>query len=319
MPVRFSYSANYTNGARNIALLTGYARKLDDERILLMQSAGAAGHYVIQVRPGIRPIRPNIAYTVRCHVTASRDPETKQSRIALRAIGAPQRASVSATPGRIAMLGALASGLAKDTQFDPFAGLEETREAVARGMASRGFSAEAIEELLASADKAAGSGQRFANHVVLSGFVGHKAFLPDEDGRGGTLVFTVLQSADTDSAIPVHVRTTDPRLVKSLRPMQPVNVVGSIRNALPPGREDDAGRHLILDVHQSDVGAAQAADFQDETFPTWWTDAVNAYAAMRRAGSAPRANATPPADPPAAPSAAPSVPAGVADKLASLM
>lgn len=255
--------------------------------MLLMQSENAAQHLTIQIKADSRPLRPDIPYTVRCRVRGERD--GNHHNVILEAVEAPRRASLSDAPKRLTMLNTLRNGVTGGraaADFSPFADLDGVRDEIAAKLASDGMPADVVDEMLRPTQKGAGM-QRFVNHVVLSGFVGHKAYYPAADGAPadhGYCLFVIHQHADPDRAIPVRVRGADSRFLKLLPVMHPVNVVAELRVDTQPDRDSgEPVRLLTLEATRENVGGAVASDFEHDKFPHWWADAVKAHHANRLA------------------------------------
>lgn len=289
-----TFKSNYLNGSRNIVHLSGFVRRVADDLILVAQSANEAQHIPVRVRPSRTPIRPNLVYSIRAQLRARRD--GNRHHIEIVATQGIRRASLTEAPEKVARLQSLAQNFKVAAGTDPFA-MDELRSRLVDAMGQKGFSDQAIEAMLA-ANSRFGAAERFANHVIVSGFVGHKAFYPSEDGRGGHVQFLLAQHPDPALALPVRVGRADPKLVRTLGAMLPVNTIGTLR--MESGEEEGV-RHVVLESRADAVGGALPTDFEHGEYPAWWKDAVNAFYAQRKAVSKPAPQEAPVADAPVAP------------------
>jgi len=274
-----NHQANYINGARNIGILCGYARR-QDGGLTIMQSDNAQQHLRVVLSRTAKPVRPDIPYQVRCHVRAERVGNTHQ--ITLVASEAPRRASLGEVPRRLVTINSLRqqAGLPVGKDFNPFADIGAVRDAVRDAMLAKDIGESAVDEMLRDTKKGPKM-ERFTNHFVISGFIGHKAWYAAPEGSDdehGYCMFLMHQFADPAKGIPIRVRGTDARFLKLLPIMQPVNVVASARM----GADVNGKPGIILETSRDSVGGATAEDFQYRKFPDWWAGAVKAYYEQRR-------------------------------------
>lgn len=279
-------ASNFTfiNDCRNSVWLSGYARPQSDGTYLLYQSSNdATAIPLVCERKSLRFPASHIACEVRCHAVGLRNPETSVSEIRL-VVDAVKRASVTAAPRGRTLMNALR---AKDAAAaNPFAPREEV---VAEVKESLQFTQEAVEMLLSDASKRVGH-DGYVNRVMVSGFVGHKAFIPpSDDGSGdlGCVRFLLMQSAEMDVALPVEVIGADSRFGKEIRALLPMLVIGRVR--VVAQRDDEgniASRKVTLATSRGDVGLATLSDFAAKAWPAWWREVTEAHFAQRRELSA---------------------------------
>lgn len=271
---------NFVNDCRNIVWLSGYAKKAEDGSMLLYQSSNEATAIPISMPKHLRFPAPNVACEVKCHAFGYRDTVTGHSAIRLDALHI-KRAAVTSTPRARTFLNALRDKASAAS--NPFAPREEVIEEVRHNLQ---LEAGAVEMLLADASRRIGN-DGFQNRVVLSGFVGHKAFIPPaDDGSGdlGAVQFMLRQTVDESHALVARVRGADARFSKELKTLHPLTVIGKVSVL---ATKDDAGaviqRRVVLDTDRNNVGLATLNDFAGKSWPQWWRSAVEDHYKQRRA------------------------------------
>lgn len=266
--------SNFVNECRNIVWLSGYARKQEDGTILLYQSANEATAFPIHVPAKLRLPSSNIVVEVKCHAYGRRNPENQRSELRLEAIQI-KRAGITAAPRQRTFLNALRDRMS--TSANPFAAREEV---ISEIQANLKIERDVVTAILADADKRSGR-DGFQNRAVLSGFVGHKAFVPpSDDGSGdlGHVAFTLIQHEDVNRAIPVRVKGADSRFGKELGKLRPTAVIARVSVSVQ--RDAEGGiteRSLHLDASRADVGMAMLNDFAAKSWPEWWRNALVAH------------------------------------------
>lgn len=305
---------NFVNESRNVVWLSGYVRGGDENVILLYQSSNEDRAIPIHIASGIRRPRPNTPCEVKCHAFGYRDADGK-NWVRLEALQV-KRASVTATPRRLVALNALRprSALAA-ADFTPFASLERIKEEVKESLK---LDAAMVDSLLADASKRTSMRDGFQNKVILSGFIGHKAFIPPSDnGTGdlGYILFHLLQAADPERALSIRVTGADARFSKELKTLHPLSVIAEVRTHAEKDADGNiTSRKVYLSTDRNNVGFATVNEFARRTWPEWWLRAVQAHYEQRRAqqaaaGQPPRAAA--PIAPAMTPESASSLPPGV--------
>lgn len=265
--------SNFVNECRNIVWLSGYARKQEDGSILLYQSANEAAAFPIQVPSKLRLPSANIVVEVKCHAFGRRNPETQRSELRLEAIQI-KRAGITAAPRQRTFLNALRDRVSAAS--NPFAAREEV---ITEIQANLQIDRDVVAAILSDADKRSGR-DGFQNRAVLSGFVGHKAFVPpSDDGSGdlGHVAFTLIQHEDVNRAIPVRVKGADSRFGKELGKLRPTAVIARVSVIAERDGDDIVARHLHLDASRADVGMAMLNDFAAKSWPEWWRNALVAH------------------------------------------
>lgn len=275
-------NSNFVNESRNVVWLSGYVRGGDETELLLYQSTNEDRAIPIRVSASTRRPRPNAPVEIKCHAFGYQD-ESGKNWVRLDAIQI-KRASVTATPRRIAALNALRprSALAA-SDYTPFISVERVRAEV---MESLKLDEQAVNSLLDDASKRTSVRDGFQNKAILSGFVGHKAYIgPQDDGTGdlGHVLLQLHQSAEVGKALHVRVQGADSRFGKELKVLHPVAVIGQIR---VQATKDDEGnvtaRRLYIATDRNSVGFATVNEFARKAFPTWWLSAVQSYYEQRR-------------------------------------
>lgn len=298
-------NANFVAECRNLVLLSGYAKFAEDGTVLLAQSANDATEIPINMRAGLRLPPRGVACEIRCHVSGYRDEESGHSGIVLNAISV-KRASITAVPQQRAMLNALrapASAAAK-----PFTSREDIIREISESLQ---LQAKSVEDLLAGASRHRPK-DGFLNRAVLSGFVGHKAYIPPaDDGSGdlGSVQFTLMQQPSLTKALMVRVRGADSRFARVLNPkLRPINVIGRV--VVRAERDDDGAivkRHLVIEADRNGISQATMSDFERKAPPAWWGPAYEIARSQYEAAKV-AAAVTTLADAPAEPEAAPEPP-----------
>lgn len=275
-------NSNFVNESRNVVWLSGYTQiqEGDDGIVLLRQSANESRHIPFRLPKHMRLPSRNVPCEVKCHAFGYRDKDTGRSYIRLEAIHV-KRASVTAVPRQRAMLNALRGKAA--AADNPFASREQAIEEVKNALR---LEAGAVEMLLADGGKRVVR-DGFQNRAILSGFAGHKAFLPPaDDGSGdlGSVQFLLQQHAEGERGLMVRVRGADARFSKELKQLHPLIVVAEIR--VEPEVDDEGNivaRRLYLETTRQQVGTAAASEFSNRIFPPWWREAVSALYHQRKA------------------------------------
>lgn len=266
--------SNFVNECRNIVWLSGYARKQDDGTILLYQSANEATAFPIHVPAKLRLPSSNIVVEVKCHAYGRRNPESQRSELRLEAIQI-KRAGITAAPRQRTFLNALRDRVSASA--NPFAAREEV---ISEIQANLKIERDVVTAILADADKRSGR-DGFQNRAVLSGFVGHKAFVPpSDDGSGdlGHVAFTLIQHEDVNRAIPVRVKGADSRFGKELGKLRPTAVIARVSVSVQRDAEGAITERLLhLDATRADVGMAMLNDFAAKSWPEWWRNALVAH------------------------------------------
>ena len=307
--------SNWVNEARNFVWLSGYVRGGDENHVLLYQSSNEDRAIPIQVSTRLRRPRANTPCEIKCHAFGYRDDQGTHW-IRLEAIQI-KRASVTSTPRRLVALNALRPKSALQSKdFTPFVSLEQLKAEVKQTMK---IDEEFVDSLLADASKRTTMRDAFQNKAVLSGFIGHKAFIPPtDDGSGdlGHIRFNLMQQSELDRALQIRVMGADGRFSKELKTLHPVVVIATVRSQVVKDEEGNiTDRKLYLATERAHVGYATVNDFAGKTFPAWWQAMVAAHYAERRkqADASRQANAShAAAPPPPGPGAAdPSLPKGV--------
>lgn len=307
--------SNWVNESRNFVWLSGYVRGGDESHVLLYQSSNEDRAIPIQVSTRLRRPRANTPCEIKCHAVGYRD-EQGQHWIRLEAIQI-KRASVTSTPRRLVALNALRPKSALQSKdFSPFVSLEQLKAEVKETMS---IDEEFVDSLLADASKRTTMRDAFQNKAVLSGFIGHKAFIPpSDDGSGdlGHIRFNLMQLSDLARALQIRVMGADGRFSKELKTLHPVVVIATVRShAIKDDEGNIIDRRLYLATERAHVGYATVNDFAGKTFPAWWQAMVAAHYAERRkqADASRQANASQAAAPVAAapPVADAAVPEGV--------
>lgn len=264
--------SNYVNECRNIVWLSGYARKQDDGSLLLYQSSNEASAYPIHISSKLRLPSPNVVVEVKCHAVGRRNHETGRSELRLDAIQV-KRAGITAAPRQRTLINALRDRVS--AAASPFAAREDV---ISEIQANLQLDRAVVEAILSDADKRAGR-DGFQNRAVLSGFVGHKAYVPpSDDGSGdlGHVAFTLIQHEDVNRAIPIRVKGADSRFGKGLgNALRPTAVIARV--SVTAERDADGAvvrRHLYLDASRNDVGTAMLSDFATKSWPEWWRSAL---------------------------------------------
>lgn len=272
---------NFVNEARNVVWLSGYPKVIGGGELLLRQSANEDRAIPIHIG-SMRPPRQNTPCEIKCHAYGYRDAAGRQW-VRLEAIQI-KRASVTATSRRVAALNALRPREALAApDYSPFISFEKLRQEVRDSLK---LDAEVVEKLLTDASKRATVRDGFQNKVILSGFIGHRAFIPpSDDGSGdlGHILFHLQQHADPERGIAVRINGADARFQRELKIMHPVNVIAEARVHV---EKDDAGevtaRHVYLVSDRNNIGFATINDFAQKAWPDWWRLAVSAYYEQRR-------------------------------------
>jgi hypothetical protein len=271
--------SNFVNECRNIVWLSGYARKQEDGSILLYQSANEAAAFPIHVPAKLRLPSANIVVEVKCHAFGRRNTETQRSELRLEAIQI-KRAGITAAPRQRTFLNALRDRVS--AAANPFAARDEVINEIHNHLQ---IGRDVVAAILSDADKRSGR-DGFQNRAVLSGFVGHKAYIPpSDDGSGdlGHVAFTLVQHEDVNRAIPIRVRGADSRFGKELGPLRPTAVIARVSVTAERGENDAiVARHLYLDASRADVGMAMLNDFASKSWPEWWRKALEVYYNARR-------------------------------------
>lgn len=274
---------NFANGCRNAVWLSGYLRQgAAPGEMLLMQSNNPEQMLPIRIPKHMRMPSPNTVCEVKCRVRGYRDGTSGQSRVFLEAFMV-KRAGITAVPRSRMLLNALRErNAAKD---NPFASRAAIIEEVRRNLK---LEEEAIQMLVKDAEKRVSHRDGFLNQVVISGFTGHKAYIPPaDDGSGdlGAVHVNVLQTAVPSEAMIVRVRGADQRISKSLSPLAPLRIRGRI-SVIGTQKDDDGNvvsRELIIDASRDDIGAADLNDFTGRQLPEWWKQMAKELAAQRAA------------------------------------
>lgn len=278
------YAYTFVNECRNMVWLSGYARPQPDGTVLLYQSSNEAT--AIPMRPGknVRFPAPHLACEVRCHAVGVRDPDTNVSEILLTAVSV-KRASVTTVPKTRTLINAFRDRAS--AAANPFAPRDEVMQEIRDNLK---FSQDAVDMLLNGSAAARPGFDGYVNRVLLSGFVGHKAFIaPRDDGTGdlGRVRFMLMQSADPSAALVVDVRGADSRFGKELRELHPLTVIGRTRVVVDRDAEGAITRRYVgVETERSTVGLATLTDFAAKAWPEWWRDAVSARLVQRRELSA---------------------------------
>lgn len=264
---------NYVNQCTNVAWLSGYAARQADGTVLVRQSANDAMMIPVHVPATLNLPPPDQVTELKCHVFGRRDPDTGRSEVRLEAFLA-KRASIQAAPRTRTTLNNLRERM--KVIESPFAPREQILAEIEQRLQ---IDRTAIEAILLNAEKR--GRDTYTNRVLLSGFVGYKAFVPPaDDGSGdlGYVLFNVMQHDDPSRGVPVRVRGADARFGKDLGHLKPVAVVGKVGVEVD---RDEAGtitaRRLFIETDRHSVGMAMITDFLSKEWPVWWRQAVMAY------------------------------------------
>lgn len=299
---------NFVNESRNIVWISGYARGGDGNTILMYQSASEDRAIPVHVDAKMRRPRPNTPCEIKCHAMGYRDADGKQW-VRLEAIQI-KRASVSNVPRRLVIQNAMRPNAAVQREgWSPFDSIDKIRSEIRESLR---LEDQVVNDLL---NDSAGNGPRgggFVNKVILSGFVGHKAYMPPSDDGSGDLGHVLLhlrQHPDAQRALPIRIQGADSRFGKLLKSLHPLNIIGEVRVAVTKDSDGNiVMRHAYLAAEKNSVGQGSNTDFGRGSFPLWWADAVRDHYAQKRALLAEQqAASTQPA--PTQPS--PQLPAGV--------
>lgn len=279
---------NFVNESRNVVWLSGYAKAGEDGELLLYQSRNEARAIPIKLHSGLKRPRAHTPCEILCHAHGYRDADNKWW-VRLDAVQI-KRASVVSVPRSIVALNALRPQKGSGSNdYDPFVTLEVARQEIQDNLR---LGSEAVEALLRSASKRAQGKDGFVNKAILSGCVGHKAYIaPADDGSGdlGHVAFQLMQSLDQERAIPVRVTGVDSRFSQTLRKVLPINVVASVAvDSIRDSEGNILARRVYLTTDKNNVGYASANDFAKKSFPGWWHQLAAAMAdqqlAQRSAG-----------------------------------
>lgn len=262
-----------------MVLLSGYASRATHDTILLAQSNNEATAIPIRVGKHMRLPSPGVPCEVKCHAFAHRDETTGKSVMTLQAVTI-KRASVTVAPRQRSLLNALRDP--KSAAANPFASREDVVREVVQ---NEQLNTKTVEMMLADSSKNR-QADSFMNRVILSGFIGHKAFLPPaDDGSGdrGAVMFGLHQHAKAESALLLRVKGADARFSKELKVMHPLNVIAKVvvkagRNA----QNEIISRQVTLETDRSNIGMGTTSDFAGKGWPEWWRGAVESYYEQRR-------------------------------------
>jgi len=264
-------TSDFVNGCRNVVWLAGYARRADDGTVLLAQSDNNAKSIPIQMGPTLRCPPPNEAFEVKCHLHSERT-EDGDERTWLEAYFI-RRASVRAVPNVHILLNGLRKRSAVAER--PFASVEDV---LAELEEYQSLSREAVKSLLPSQRKQARD--QFTNYVGLSGFLGHRRFIPPAEGSWddfGSLLFELRQSEDAKQALRIHIPNAGTKFGKQLgRPFWPLAVSARLR-VEPVVNEagEVVDRKLLLETSPNQIGGATYSQFAGKQFPAWWKAQLN--------------------------------------------
>lgn len=273
---------NFVNESRNVIWLSGYVRGGTDDVMLLCQSSNMDRAIPISIGSRIRRPRANAPCEIKCHALGYRDGSGK-NWIRLEAIQI-KRASVTATPRRLVALNALRpkESLAS-VDFSPFISLEQLKSEVKDSLK---LNEEIVNSLLDDASKRTSIRDGFQNKAILSGFIGHKAYIaPRDDGSGdlGHILFHLHQHGPVEQALPVRVEGADARFGKELRALHPMSVIAQLRVDVDKDEQGEVvARKVYLSTDRNNVGFATVNEFAKRQFPSWWLDAVNEHYLKRQ-------------------------------------
>ncbi|HGM5506779.1 TPA: hypothetical protein ACKPYM_000769 [Stenotrophomonas maltophilia] len=274
---------NFVNESRNVVWLSGYAKAGDEGELLLYQSANEGRAIPIKLHAGLKRPRAHTPCEILCHAYGYRD-EAGKGWVRLEAVQI-KRASVVSVPRNIVALNALRSQRPGSADpYNPFVTLEQARAEIQENLRLDGAT---IDELLKTASKRANGKDGFVNKAILSGCVGHKAYVPAaDDGSGdlGHFGFQLMQSLDQLKAIPVRVTGVDSRFSQTLRKVLPINVVATVAvDAVRDEAQNIIDRRVYLTTDKNNVGYASANDFARKVFPAWWHQLAAAMAEQQMA------------------------------------
>lgn len=277
--------SGFVNDARNKCLFSGYPIGIHDGNLLLRQTQDLTKSIPIRVARNFVPPVPWRAIMVTAHLLVTD--------------GVPYfkyvhhiSATIQSMPQKLFWLNSL-RGAGKDV--DPFDSLEKVRADIRKAMQ---VDDQVIDSMLKQVEANSRFRKAFTNKIVLSGFVGPKAFKPSEQEGGAGYVHLLLQQyPELEAAIPIDITGVDATFGQRLRAHLPVTVFAKAQMA------NDAAGTPAIRILSDWKGVAQApgSAFAGKKWPQWAIDALRKYHEDRIAGVPAQQPALPRAEPPAEP------------------
>lgn len=274
---------SFVNQARNVCWLSGVIKRIDSTTVLVCPSTDVTRGIHVNVRRGLVVPPDGSIVEVNCHLYGTHSKDTNTRSLRIEAVYF-KRASLAAMPKKLALFQPFVS------RDNPLPAMAEVKESIHK-MLARADVGDDVGDLGGLVDSMVREGQKggrvqpkFVNKVIITGFVGAKAFRQASETEDAHLYVQLHQFPDTERALPVKIYGNVSSLSQAMRPLFPVNLVGELAFTDTPNAEGVMVRNYYIKVARpNDVGSAQPSDFQNRNLPVWWVRAFAAHKAKKEA------------------------------------